>query len=138
MILCFSKYSCSVLLIIVSQFFLQVFGKEVVFLVDISGSMRGAPLDSVKTALLASLYKLNPSDTFNIVAFNESYVSFSPSLVQATKETIEEASEWIEAKFVADGGTNISAPLNQVFMKFVISYQKHAIIQFLVLESYFD
>lgn len=87
------------------------------FLVDISGSMQGTPLDSVKTALLAALFKLDSLDTFNLVAFNESAVTFSPCLVQATKEMIEKASEWIETKFIADGGTNISAPLNQVFRK---------------------
>lgn len=86
-----------------------------VFLVDISGSMQGTPLDSVKTALLAALFKLNTSDTFNVVAFNENAVLFAPCLVQATKEMIEKACEWIETKFIADGGTNISAPLNQVF-----------------------
>ncbi|KAG6383212.1 hypothetical protein SASPL_157049 [Salvia splendens] len=57
-------------------FFVQVFRKEVVFLVDISASMQGTPLDS-------------------------------------TKEMIGKASEWIEMKFIAEGGTNIAAPLNQ-------------------------
>lgn len=79
--------------------------------------MQGTPLDCVKTALLTALYNLNPVDTFNIIVFNESSLLFSSSMVQATKEMIGKASEWIEMKFIAEGGTNIAAPLNQVFGK---------------------
>ncbi|KAG6425805.1 hypothetical protein SASPL_110009 [Salvia splendens] len=96
----------------------KVFRKEVVFLVDISASMQGRPLDCVKTALLTALFKLNPVDTFNIIVFNESSLLFSSSMVQATKEMIGKASEWIEMKFIAEGGTNIAAPLNQAINMF--------------------
>uniref|UniRef100_A0A2N9IBF9 VWFA domain-containing protein n=1 Tax=Fagus sylvatica TaxID=28930 RepID=A0A2N9IBF9_FAGSY len=49
----------------------KVFRKEVVFLIDKSGSMKGDPLEYAKNALVASLSKLKPEDTFNIIAFNE-------------------------------------------------------------------
>ncbi|KAL0319455.1 UNVERIFIED_CONTAM: putative nucleoside diphosphate kinase [Sesamum angustifolium] len=94
---------------------LQVFRKEVVFLVDISASTQGSPLENVKTALVAALLKLNPVDTFNIIAFNGSSLLFSPSLVPATKEGIGKVSEWIQTNFIAEGGTNISAPLDQIY-----------------------
>ncbi|KAI3455638.1 hypothetical protein Pfo_012301 [Paulownia fortunei] len=96
----------------------KVFRKEVVFLVDISASMQGSPLENVKSALLAALLKLNPVDNFNIIAFNGSSLLFSSSLVQATKEVIEKVSEWIGMNFIAEGGTNISAPLNQAIKMF--------------------
>lgn len=95
-------------------FLFQVFRKEVVFLVDISASMKGNPLENVKTALLAALLKLSPVDRFNIIAFNESSSLFSPSLSLATKEMVEKASEWIRINLVAKGDTNISASLDQV------------------------
>ncbi|KAL0441339.1 UNVERIFIED_CONTAM: Inter-alpha-trypsin inhibitor heavy chain H5 [Sesamum radiatum] len=96
----------------------KVFRKEVVFLVDISASMQGSPLENVKTALVAALLKLNPVDTFNIIAFNGSSLLFSPSLVPATKEGIGKVSEWIQTNFIAEGGTNISAPLDQAINMF--------------------
>ncbi|XP_051147950.1 uncharacterized protein LOC127263058 isoform X2 [Andrographis paniculata] len=96
----------------------EVFRKEVVFLVDISASMQGKPLESVKRALLVALLKLSPGDAFNIVAFNGSSLSFSPSLEPATNEMIKRASEWIENNFIAEGGTNIAAPLNQAISMF--------------------
>ncbi|CAI9760533.1 unnamed protein product [Fraxinus pennsylvanica] len=89
------------------------FKKEVVFLVDISASMQGNPLENAKTALLAAISKLSPRDTFNIIAFNGSFSLFSSSMELATKEAIENASEWININFVAEGGTNISTPLDQ-------------------------
>ncbi|KAH6790062.1 inter-alpha-trypsin inhibitor heavy chain-like protein [Perilla frutescens var. frutescens] len=96
----------------------KVFRRQVVFLVDISASMQGNPLDYVKTSLLSALSKLNPVEMFNIIAFNESSSLFSSSLVQSSKEMIEKASQWIEMNLTADGGTNISAPLNQAINMF--------------------
>ncbi|XP_073295862.1 uncharacterized protein [Primulina huaijiensis] len=97
---------------------MKVFRKELVFVVDISASTRGSPLENVKTAVLAALLKLNPVDTFNIVAFNGNSSSFSTSMESATKEMIEKASEWIGVNFIAEGSTNISTPLNQAINMF--------------------
>ncbi|KAI8544709.1 hypothetical protein RHMOL_Rhmol08G0316800 [Rhododendron molle] len=91
----------------------KVFRKEVVFVVDVSGSMREGPLENTKVALLAVLSKLSPLDYFNIIAFNESTQLFSSSLEPATKEAIENATQWISRSFVAERGTNILLPLNQ-------------------------
>ncbi|XP_027124870.1 uncharacterized protein [Coffea arabica] len=91
----------------------KVFRKEVIFVVDISASMRGDPLDKVKAAVLTALSKLNPADSFNIIAFNGLSLLFSSSMELATKEVIENASQWIANNVVADGSTNISLPLSQ-------------------------
>ncbi|CAH1425410.1 unnamed protein product [Lactuca virosa] len=62
------------------------FRKEVVFLLDKSGSMR---------------------------AFNEGIQSFSSSLELATKETIRNATEWMWKTLVAEGETNLMCPLKR-------------------------
>lgn len=80
--------------------------------------MRGDPIENAKIALLASLSKLNPEDTFNIIAFNEEVLLFSPSMKLATKEAISDATEWVGDNFVANGSTNILLPLNQVNLIF--------------------
>lgn len=84
------------------------------FLVDVSGSMKEGPLENAKIALLEVLSKLSPLDSFNIIAFNESTQSFSSLMELATKEAIENATQWISRNFIAEGGTNILLPLNQV------------------------
>ncbi|KAA8540232.1 hypothetical protein F0562_024205 [Nyssa sinensis] len=91
----------------------KVFRKEVVFIVDISGSMQGGPLENAKNALLAALSKLNLADSFNIIAFNGNTQLFSSSMELATRETIENAMQWININLIAEGGTNILVPLNQ-------------------------
>ncbi|KAL6974621.1 hypothetical protein U1Q18_028805 [Sarracenia purpurea var. burkii] len=91
----------------------KVFRKEVVFVIDISGSMRGKPLEDTKNAVSASLLKLDPKDLFNIVAFNGESCQFSPNLELATHDAIEKATQWINTNFVVGDGTNILLPLNQ-------------------------
>lgn len=89
-----------------------------VYIVDISASMQGKPLENVKAALLAALSKLNPADTFNIIAFNENSLLFSSSMVTSSKESIGQAIQWIDQNIVAEGSTDISLQLNQVIMTF--------------------
>ncbi|KAF6158885.1 hypothetical protein GIB67_012302 [Kingdonia uniflora] len=85
---------------------LQVFRKDVVFLVDISLSMQGKPHEITKSALSSALSNLNPEDSFSIIDFNGETYLFSSSLEPATKETIEKAIEWINMNFIAGGGRN--------------------------------
>lgn len=91
----------------------RVFRKRVVFLVDISGSMKGAPIENVKKAMVASLSKLNQDDFFNIIAFNGEIYLFSSSMELATPEALRQAGEWMTLKLIPEGDTNILLPLNQ-------------------------
>uniref|UniRef100_A0A2P2KSB9 Inter-alpha-trypsin inhibitor heavy chain n=4 Tax=Rhizophora mucronata TaxID=61149 RepID=A0A2P2KSB9_RHIMU len=93
----------------------KAFRKELIFLIDISGSMKGPPLESVKNALLASLSKLNPQDSFNIIAFNGETYSFSSLMEPATQEAILKATQWLNNNLLPDGGTNILLPIKQAF-----------------------
>ncbi|KAL1341133.1 hypothetical protein HN51_027604 [Arachis hypogaea] len=96
----------------------KVFRKNVVFIVDISGSMKGSPLESTKNALIASLSHLDAQDTFNIIAFNGEFYSFSGLMEPATVEKLLSATKWVEATFIANGGTNILNPLTQAMKLF--------------------
>ncbi|KAK7389676.1 hypothetical protein VNO78_24918 [Psophocarpus tetragonolobus] len=91
----------------------KVFKKDVVFVVDISASMKGTPLDNTKNALLTSLSQLNAQDTFNIIAFNGEVCLFSSSMETATEEAILNATKWVDTNFIANGDTNIMLPLTQ-------------------------
>ncbi|CAH9106562.1 unnamed protein product, partial [Cuscuta europaea] len=79
----------------------KLFKNEIVYVVDTSRSMHGGPIENVKTSLLSALCKLGPEDTFNIIAFNDMSLSFSSKMELATKQTIENAAQWININFVA-------------------------------------
>ncbi|XP_044497452.1 inter alpha-trypsin inhibitor, heavy chain 4-like isoform X2 [Mangifera indica] len=91
----------------------KVFTKEVVFLVDISGSMQGDLLKNVKSALLVFLANLSSEDSFNIIAFNGQIRIFSSSMELASKGAIQNATQWLNDNLIADGGTDILLPLKQ-------------------------
>ncbi|KAJ0075235.1 hypothetical protein Patl1_33716 [Pistacia atlantica] len=96
----------------------KVFRKAVVFLVDISGSMRGDLLENAKNALLASFSNLSPEDSFNIIAFNGEIRLFSSSMELASKGAIQNATQWLNDNLIADGGTEILLPLKQVRLSY--------------------
>ncbi|XP_021716550.1 uncharacterized protein LOC110684405 [Chenopodium quinoa] len=91
----------------------KVFKKRVIFLVDISGSMKGAPIENVKKEVLAFLSNLNQDDLFNIIAFNGDSHSFSSSMELATHEALQRVSEWISIKLIPEGDTNLLLPMKQ-------------------------
>lgn len=76
--------------------------------------MGGVPLEKAKNVLLAALSNLNPGDSFNIITFNGGTQLFSSSMEIITEEAINKATQWVDLKFIAEGGTNILLPLNQV------------------------
>ncbi|KAK7411845.1 hypothetical protein VNO78_03288 [Psophocarpus tetragonolobus] len=90
----------------------KIFRKDVVFVIDISGSMRGELIEDTKNALSAALSKLCPDDSFSIIAFNGEIYQFSKSMESASKDAVERAIEWINMNFVPGGDTNILLPLN--------------------------
>ncbi len=78
--------------------------KEMVFVVDGSGSMRGFPMDKVKEAMRYSLKNLNPEDTFQIIKFSNRAETFSPAPVEATEANIQQGLGYIEG-LSGRGGT---------------------------------
>ncbi|MES1912347.1 MAG: hypothetical protein MHM6MM_004635 [Cercozoa sp. M6MM] len=87
---------------------------ELIFLVDISGSMMGQPIEAVKLTLQIFLRSLPENAMFNIIAFDtriESCFSVSQSLTPENLKTAEGFVAWLHAR----GGTDILQPLNHVF-----------------------
>ncbi|KAK9734443.1 hypothetical protein RND81_04G140100 [Saponaria officinalis] len=103
----------------------RVFRKRAIFLVDISGSMIGAPLENVKQAVLGSLSKFNQDDSFNIIAFNREAHMFAKSMELATEKVLERAREWFSAKLIAEGDTDIMLPMKQALE--MVSHKSNSI-----------
>lgn len=88
--------------------------REVIFVLDTSGSMSGTSIEQAKQALLLALSDLNPTDRFNVIEFN----SFAQNLWTQSKPAelaaITEARNFI-VNLSANGGTEIASALNLAF-----------------------
>ena len=82
--------------------------REVVFIIDTSGSMEGAPLNQARAALKNGLEQLEPSDAFNLIQFNSETEQLFDQSVPATDHHRALAREYLEG-LQADGGT-VMAP----------------------------
>nr|XP_020030811.1 inter-alpha-trypsin inhibitor heavy chain H4 isoform X3 [Castor canadensis] len=81
--------------------------KNVVFVIDKSGSMSGRKIQQTREALIQILSDLNSKDQFNLIVFSGEATQWKPSLVPASAENIKEAKSYA-AGIQAQGGTNIN------------------------------
>jgi Ca-activated chloride channel homolog len=81
--------------------------REIVFVVDVSGSMRGAPLALCKAAMRNALRRLRPSDTFNVLTFSGSTGKAFPRPRRAHDAAIKEALVYVD-RMSAGGGTEMA------------------------------
>jgi Ca-activated chloride channel family protein len=86
--------------------------KDVLFVLDTSGSMRGEKMEQARAAIDHCVSQLKSGDRFNIVTFGSEVQSFREAPVASTKETIAAAQEYVEA-LIARGRTNISGALEK-------------------------
>lgn len=91
-----------------------VMPREVLFVLDRSGSMGGDSIVQARNALRSCLRALNPGDTFNIFPFDDKVEQFMSRPVAFTQEHID-ASETYINKIDARGGTDILKALQKAF-----------------------
>ncbi len=86
--------------------------REYIFVLDVSGSMNGFPLDTAKTLMAELAGRLRPSDRFNIVTFASGSETFSPTSVQATRANVARALQFV-GRQNGGGGTELRAALER-------------------------
>lgn len=86
--------------------------REVVFVIDNSGSMAGASIDQAKAALQMALARLGPADTFNVIRFNHTMDAVFEAPRPATREHLALAARWVQ-RLQATGGTEMRPPLSR-------------------------
>ncbi|MGZ5240580.1 MAG: VIT and vWA domain-containing protein, partial [Caldimonas sp.] len=91
----------------------QISPRDYIFVVDISGSMHGYPLDTAKALLDQLIGSLRPSDTFNVMLFSGSNRMLSPASVPATRANIDRALQTIR-EMGGGGSTEIVPALRRV------------------------
>ncbi|MDR2208657.1 MAG: VWA domain-containing protein [Azoarcus sp.] len=84
----------------------QIPSREYIFVVDVSGSMHGFPLDTSKTLLSGLIGSLRPQDRFNMIFFSGGNEVMAPASVSATPENIRKALDMLN-NFRGGGGTEL-------------------------------
>ncbi len=87
-------------------------GKDVVLVIDTSGSMKGVPLRNTKTAMEDVLKTLGPQDRLTIIHFSSTVKVFQPNLEIATEAFVKKCVRYIDS-LEAKGGTNINDSISQ-------------------------
>ena len=90
--------------------------KEMVFVVDRSGSMSGSKVENAKSTLQLFLRSIPEGTLFNIVSFGSRFSKLFEDGSRALDDaTLRAATEHVAAMSANMGGTNLSAPLRSVF-----------------------
>ncbi|QRE73252.1 marine proteobacterial sortase target protein [Methylobacterium aquaticum] len=84
--------------------------RDVIFVIDNSGSMGGTSIRQAKASLLVGLDRLRPGDRFNVVRFDDTMETVFPDVVAADADHLAQAKRFV-AGLEARGGTEMLAPL---------------------------
>lgn len=84
----------------------EIVPREYIFILDISGSMHGYPLETAKTLLRKLVGGLKPSDSFNVMLFAGDNSVLAPRSLPANRENIEQAIAVINRQ-QGGGGTEL-------------------------------
>lgn len=84
--------------------------KDVIFVLDTSGSMEGDKIEQAKAALIYVLEHLHEGDRFTVVEFSTGVRMFDDELLST--DDVDDAIRWVE-RLNATGGTNIDSALTE-------------------------
>ncbi|WP_325434761.1 VIT domain-containing protein [Pseudomonas nitroreducens] len=86
--------------------------RDYVFIVDVSGSMNGFPLDTTKALLRDLIGRLRPSDTFNLLLFSGDNRKLADTSLAATPANLRRATDMLDGEQGA-GGTELMPALRE-------------------------
>uniref|UniRef100_A0A3Q3X5P9 Uncharacterized protein n=1 Tax=Mola mola TaxID=94237 RepID=A0A3Q3X5P9_MOLML len=90
---------------------LPVVPKDVIFVIDVSGSMIGTKIKQTKQAMSTILEDLREGDHFNIITFSDKVHTWKKGrTVRATRQNVRDAKDFVK-RIIAEGWTNINAAL---------------------------
>jgi Ca-activated chloride channel family protein len=84
----------------------EISPKEMVFVIDQTGSQRGWPIKKAKETMRHCIENLNPGDTFQLIGFNTELFPCFPKPVPVTPENLNKAWKFLEP-IEGNGGTDI-------------------------------
>jgi Ca-activated chloride channel family protein len=92
----------------------EILSREMVFVLDTSGSMSGQPIDASKVFMQHALENLRSSDYFRVIRFSNNATEFSSGPVRATPGNVKSGIRFVNS-LRASGGTEIPNAIKQAF-----------------------
>ena len=86
----------------------EIPAREYIFVVDVSGSMYGFPLNTAKSLMRELIGQLRPSDLFNVILFSGDSAALSAKSLRADQQNVSKAIHLIEQQR-GGGGTELLA-----------------------------
>src|SRR5438876_5932890 len=88
----------------------QFIARDMVLVLDTSGSMRGPKMDQARRALKYCLDNLDARDRFGVINFATTVNKYRDGLVDMNKDQLDQAKKWVD-NLEATGGTAINDAL---------------------------
>ncbi len=89
---------------------IESISRELIFIIDTSGSMDGTSMKQAKTALQYGLTQLRPQDSFNIIRFSDDVDSLFKQAKIANRNNLDSAHDYVNW-LRAEGGTEMAPAL---------------------------
>lgn len=93
---------------------LKQMAREIIFVIDTSGSMGGVAIKQARESLSVALSGLKPQDSFNIIEFNSHYRMLFNRAAAASLHNVQQALEYVR-DLEAGGGTQMLPALRAAF-----------------------
>jgi Ca-activated chloride channel homolog len=90
--------------------------RELIFVLDSSGSMSGFPIETAKVVMAKAIDQLRPGDTFNLITFAGDTRIMWPEPRPATKDTIAEAQKFLSER-QGGGGTEMMKAIDAALVQ---------------------
>jgi Ca-activated chloride channel homolog len=84
----------------------KILPRELIFVIDNSGSMAGASIVQAKQSLLFALARLKPDDSFNVIRFDDTMETLFDGAVPASSDNLAIAKHFV-SRLDAEGGTEM-------------------------------
>src|SRR5947207_3704708 len=88
--------------------------RDLVAVLDVSGSMSGDKLDQAKTALVQLLGTLRAGDRFRVITLGSGVRRYAGGWTEVAGDNLHAAQDWVR-RVDTDGGTNIAGALTEAF-----------------------
>ncbi len=105
----------------------QAIGRDLIVLLDTSGSMSGGPLDKAKQAVALLIDTLDEQDRLELIEFSNEPVRYKAGALPATAREKQDAIRWVRSRS-ANGGTEMGAAVFEALHVLRAGVQRQVIV----------